>query len=224
MSDSVRELGSVSEVLGVDELLYQEELYFDTFDMGGTPSGTHQKIIGELYRQLAKFFEGKECEPILSPFKIDLVEQVKSLDEFTKKVLVYKFRQYNSKYRNESDTVILNKFKFVPDLSVICNWEKFDNEGGVLFDTPTLVIEVTSPSTQKSDYDFKKLVYEKCGVEEYIIFDDILRASHYWKNDNEYQSCNVHAVTNPDFSTALVLKSKSFGLELTLNSGMFRKF
>lgn len=210
-----------SEVLGFDELLNQE-VYLDTFDMGGTPSKVHQVIIGELYVQLNYFFKDKQCKPILSPFKIDLVEKVKGLDEFTQKVLIYKFKQYNSRYKMETDEDIISRFKFIPDLSVICNWEKLDDEGSVLHDAPTLIIEVISRSTQNSDYDFKKLIYEKCGVKEYIIIDTILKASHYWDIEGEYRNCNVHASTNSNFTTDLVVNSKVFeGLKLLLKSESF---
>jgi Uma2 family endonuclease len=38
---------------------------------------------------------------------------------------------------------------------------------------PNLVVEVTSPKTRRKDQDFKKPLYEKIGVEEYVLFDPL---------------------------------------------------
>lgn len=55
----------------------------------------------------------------------------------------------------------------VPDVSIICDEEKFDQRGykGV----PTLIAEVLSPKTAKKDKTVKLLAYEKAGVQEYWI-------------------------------------------------------
>lgn len=38
---------------------------------------------------------------------------------------------------------------------------------------PSLIVEVTSRKTQRKDQHFKKLLYERIGVEEYILFDPL---------------------------------------------------
>jgi Uma2 family endonuclease len=39
--------------------------------------------------------------------------------------------------------------------------------------TPSLIVEVTSRKTQRKDQNFKKSLYERIGVEEYILFDPL---------------------------------------------------
>lgn len=66
------------------------------------------------------------------------------------------------------------KMRVAPDVMVIFNvspggrdnykiWEKGE--------TPTVIFEVTSPSTQEQDQQFKKTLYEQLGVLEYWLFD-----------------------------------------------------
>lgn len=59
-----------------------------------------------------------------------------------------------------------------PDIMVICDQENLD-EKGKYKGTPTLVIEVLSPSTRSKDLLTKLELYNKCGVKEYWIADPI---------------------------------------------------
>lgn len=43
--------------------------------MMSPPSTVHQKISGELFRQLANFLEGKKCEVFSAPFGVRLFEK-----------------------------------------------------------------------------------------------------------------------------------------------------
>ena len=43
--------------------------------MMAPPSRVHQKICGELFRQLANFLEGKKCEVYAAPFAVRLFEK-----------------------------------------------------------------------------------------------------------------------------------------------------
>ncbi|GAA0607646.1 type II toxin-antitoxin system Phd/YefM family antitoxin [Virgibacillus siamensis] len=59
-----------------------------------------------------------------------------------------------------------------PDIVVICdkyNLDEMDNYKG----TPTLVVEVLSPSTRSKDMLTKLELYKQCGVKEYWIVDPI---------------------------------------------------
>jgi Uma2 family endonuclease len=58
-----------------------------------------------------------------------------------------------------------------PDLLFLKNasLNKIDKKG--LFGAPDLVIEILSPSTSQLDYEEKKIIYERFGVEEYFIID-----------------------------------------------------
>lgn len=115
----------------------------ETFLMA-TPSRIHQKIAGELFRQIANFLEGKQCEVYSAPFSVRLFE--KDGDD-PKKV----------------DTVV------EPDISVICDRSKLDQRG--CKGAPDLVIEVLSPSSQRHDQLVKLNLYQRAGVLEYWIVD-----------------------------------------------------
>jgi len=58
-----------------------------------------------------------------------------------------------------------------PDILFIKNenLNKIRSKG--LFGSPDLVIEILSPSTSQLDYELKKSVYERFGVQEYFIVD-----------------------------------------------------
>ena len=75
-----------------------------------------------------------------------------------------------------------------PDLLFIKN-EKLNlvrNKG--LFGAPDLVIEVLSPSTSYLDYQEKKVIYEKFGVQEYFIVDPNTKSvSSFFLKNKEYQ-------------------------------------
>ncbi len=57
-----------------------------------------------------------------------------------------------------------------PDLLVICDKENMDQKGKYK-GTPTLVVEVLSPSTRSKDLIKKLDLYKQCGVMEYWIVD-----------------------------------------------------
>ena len=52
-----------------------------------------------------------------------------------------------------------------PDISVICDLSKLDEDG--CLGAPDMVVEVLSPSTAKKDWNEKFFLYEKHGVKEY---------------------------------------------------------
>ena len=54
-----------------------------------------------------------------------------------------------------------------PDICVICDLTKLDERGCV--GAPDLIVEVSSPSTMKYDWNYKFNLYEKAGVREYWI-------------------------------------------------------
>jgi prevent-host-death family protein len=57
-----------------------------------------------------------------------------------------------------------------PDILVICDKENIDQKGKYK-GTPTLVVEVLSPSTRSKDLIKKLDLYKQCGVKEYWIVD-----------------------------------------------------
>lgn len=108
--------------------------------MMSPPSRIHQKISGELFRQLANYLEGKKCEVYPAPFGVRLFEQDGDSPE-------------------DVDTVV------EPDISVVCDQNKLDDHG--CKGAPDLIIEILSPSTQRHDRLVKLGLYQRAGVREY---------------------------------------------------------
>lgn len=59
-----------------------------------------------------------------------------------------------------------------PDIVIICDKDNLDEKGNYK-GTPTLVVEVLSPSTRSKDMLKKLELYKQCGVNEYWIVDPI---------------------------------------------------
>lgn len=112
--------------------------------MMAAPSRIHQKISGELFRQLANYLEGKKCEVSPAPFGVRLFEQDGDRPE-------------------DVDTVV------EPDISVICDRSKLDKYG--CKGAPDLIAEILSPSSLRHDRLVKLNLYQRAGVLEYWIVD-----------------------------------------------------
>ena len=108
--------------------------------MMSPPSTVHQKISGELFRQLTNFLEGKKCEVFSAPFGVRLFEKDGDSPE-------------------NVDTMV------EPDISVICDRDKLDRHG--CKGAPDLIVEILSPSTQRRDRLIKLELYQRAGVREY---------------------------------------------------------
>lgn len=75
-----------------------------------------------------------------------------------------------------------------PDLLFIKNenLHKVDKNG--LTGAPDMIIEVLSPPASQLDFEEKKLVYEKFGVQEYFIVDPQSKNVYAWfLNNKEYE-------------------------------------
>lgn len=112
--------------------------------MMAPPTRAHQKISGELFRQLANFLEGKKCEVYAAPFAVRLFEKEGDSPESV-------------------DTMV------DPDISVVCDHGKLDKHG--CKGAPDFVVEILSPSTQRHDRLVKLDLYQRAGVREYWIVD-----------------------------------------------------
>lgn len=66
-----------------------------------------------------------------------------------------------------TDVVLDDENVVQPDLFLVCDRSKIQPKN--IQGTPDLVIEVTSPSTEKKDRAEKRQLYEKHGVREYLI-------------------------------------------------------
>ena len=63
-----------------------------------------------------------------------------------------------------------------PDICVICDLTKLDEKGCI--GAPDLIVEVTSPSTMKYDWNYKLTLYETAGVREYWIVNPKTKITH----------------------------------------------
>lgn len=104
--------------------------------------------------------------------------------------------------------VRLNKDILVPDLSVLCDPDKFTDqryEG-----PPAIVIEILSPATYRNDLFVKLNKYQLAGVREYWIVNPKLKAItvHYFEHES-----------TAEFVTGDILESKVFeDLNLSLET------
>lgn len=130
------------------------------FNMAAAPTRKHQKILGELYRQISNFLVDKTCDVYSAPFDVRFPEA----DE----------KEYEIK------TVLQ------PDISVICDQTKLDEKG--CLGSPDLIIEIISPFTLQRDMGEKFFIYEKFGVKEYWLVHPGDRTLMVFKlqQDNKY--------------------------------------
>lgn len=109
--------------------------------MMATPTAVHQLLIGELYVAIANYV--KQKKGACKAF----------LAPFA--VLLH----------NDDSTYV------EPDISVICDKERWNNQG--CHGAPDWVIEIVSPSSKRLDYVIKLAEYQKSGVREYWIVDPL---------------------------------------------------
>ena len=116
-----------------------------------SPSFTHQRILGELYTSFREHLNNQaKCDAFMAPFDIKLIRQnIKLLREET-----------------EDDINVVQ-----PDLIVLCDYMKDINEKDRYQGTPTLAVEILSPSTRSKDRVKKLDLYMESGIEEFWIVD-----------------------------------------------------
>jgi Uma2 family endonuclease len=78
----------------------------------------------------------------------------------------------------------------IPDISVFCGKDikgKFENDL-LHLETPKLIFEVLSESTEKNDREYKMELYAIKGIEEYLLVDYRTKAiEQYYLQDNVYK-------------------------------------
>jgi len=112
--------------------------------MMAPPSTEHQRIAGELYRQIANFLVGKKCQAFPAPFGVRLFSRKEDAPD--------------------DETGLLE-----PDITVVCDRDKLDKHG--CKGAPDFIVEILSPSTQRRDRLEKYSLYQRAGVREYWIID-----------------------------------------------------
>ncbi len=108
------------------------------FKMSPAPNVEHQRVSGEIYRQVANFFFKAACQVFSAPFDVRLPVG----------------------RRKGQDTTVVQ-----PDLCVICDPAKLDERG--CQGAPDLVVEILSPGNSRREMKEKFEVYEASGVREY---------------------------------------------------------
>ncbi len=107
-----------------------------------SPSSFHQEMLGVLYISFTQYFKKKPCKVFLAPFDV----------------------HFNKKDIKEPDVM-------QPDITIACDWETTINEKGRYMGTPTLVVEILSPSTRSKDMVDKLNTYMLSGLKEYWVID-----------------------------------------------------
>lgn len=135
------------------------------------PSTIHQRILREIFINFAMYLKGKQCEVFSAPFGV-------------------RFPSANEKSNKEIKTVV------EPDIVVVCDKSKIDNEG--CKGAPDLIVEITSPSTASKDKIEKFNLYEKYGVKEYWIVEPESRIISVFtlQENGRYGRPDVYTVGN----------------------------
>jgi len=128
------------------------------YDMSPAPGVVHQRLSGELFRQLANFLKGKPCQVFSAPFDVRLSDKTQTSDNYI-------------------DTVVQ------PDLLVVCDKTKLDGKG--CNGAPDLIIEILSPSTAAKDFKLKFELYERYGVKEYWMVHPAEQTLLVYKQDDK---------------------------------------
>jgi len=138
----------------------------EVWDMTPAPSRLHQEISGELLYILHDFFKGKDCSVYAAPFDVRLSDS-NNAEDYTVTTVVQ------------------------PDISVICDQSKLDDQGCV--GSPDLIIEILSPSTAAKDLKVKRALYEKHGVQEYWLVHptDKVVMSYQLVDDGQYGKAQI---------------------------------
>ena len=122
-----------------------------------TPTYIHQKIAMEIYDQFRSFIRENQGE----------------CEAFVNAFGVFA--------DNDEHTYL------IPDLSIVCDRDKIQNDG--IHGAPDFILEILSPSTASRDKGHKYFKYSQCGVKEYWIIDtekNIVAAYRFFKDYNHY--------------------------------------
>jgi len=154
-----------------DYLTWPEEERWELIDgvaynMTPAPSPDHQRIAGDIFRQISSFLLEGPCEVFVAPFDVRLPEG------------------------DETDAEISTIVQ--PDLAIVCDSQKLDQRG--CRGAPDVVFEVISPATAAKDQIHKVALYERHGVKEYWLVHptDRLVTIRLLGNDGRYGLPQIH--------------------------------
>lgn len=106
----------------------------------GSPNTFHQSISGNLFSILKNYLKGKPCKVFYAPFDVHFLKKNFKVPDVMQ-----------------------------PDLLIACDLEDHINEKGRYMGTPTLVVEILSPSTRSRDMVDKLNIYMLSGVKEFWV-------------------------------------------------------
>lgn len=151
-----------------------------------SPSFNHQLVVNEISGQFYNYFRDKSCRSFTAPLDVRL-------------------SGYAIKFEEDPNVV-------QPDLLVICDQDKV-NEDNKYEGTPTLIVEVLSPSTKGKDMINKLNLYMKSGVLEYWIVDLEKKKITLYSFTEERELDNVLSYKKGD-----IIESSYFqGLKISLD-------
>jgi Uma2 family endonuclease len=155
------------------------------FRMSPAPNRVHQKLSGEIFRELSNYLIGKSCEVYAAPFDVRLPR------------------------KSKDDKDILTVVQ--PDVCVICDPSKLDDRGCI--GAPDIVVEILSPGNNQKDLKNKYEIYEESGVKEYWIISPQNETflKYTLAEDSRFQTS--HLMTIGDKVTTPILPG--FVLDLT---------
>lgn len=117
--------------------------------MSPAPNMKHQEISFNLSVELGNFFKTHNCKVFAAPFDVRLINKRKSTEN------------------NQITTVVQ------PDLSIICDEKKLDENGCI--GSPDWIIEILSPGNTKKETQEKFSLYEENLVREYWIVQPLIQ-------------------------------------------------
>jgi Uma2 family endonuclease len=155
------------------------------FKMSPAPSRIHQKLSGEIFRELSNFLKGKPCETYSAPFDV----------------------RFPRKSKNDKDIITVVQ----PDLCVICDPAKLDDKG--CLGAPDIIIEILSPGNNKKELANKYEVYEEAGVKEYWVMYSAEKSclQYILRADGRYSASRP--LTEGDVLTTPILPGFELDLE-----------
>lgn len=156
------------------------------FKMSPAPNLKHQRISGELHRQIANFLHLKTCQVFHAPFDVRL-----PLPEIKQK-------------KGKTDTVVQ------PDITVVCDEKKLDKQGCI--GVPDLVIEILSPGNTKREMKDKFEIYQHAGIPEYWVVEPDHEYVLVYRLDKKGKYIGDVPYTDEDTIKSVALKRFKFEL------------
>lgn len=118
-----------------------------------------------------------------------------------------------------TDLYLSEEDRFVPDMMVVCDRNKIQNDG--VHGAPDLVVEVLSPSTARNDKTHKKETYAKCGVREYwLVSPEEKSLDVYRTNGTEFVLHDIYSL-HPDWELARMSEEERAALVTHFQCSLF---